>query len=151
MEDSACQRGRVTSIDLHGYWSNAGLYMGSMEAKRVAFLQDGSGWSEWANLIGFEAVRFHWQVPETGVLTVHVQAYRNGTHSGGHYRVRDEHPEDETRTTEYAVTSGRDAVDREVTILQVQNSGVFGLRPESRYASVGREIPYANPWSAEEA
>jgi hypothetical protein len=153
----------MTSIDLHGRWSDSGLYQGSMEMQNVVFMPDGSGWWEWMNARNFEAHRLRWQVISPGHLEVHVVEYLSGTAhiEGGRpigrygltvggtlvYRLERQHDEDKRNTTGYTIAPARDALDKDVTVLEIAQEQTFSVLRGRRFALVRRTVsPTETPW-----
>ncbi|HEU4946957.1 MAG TPA: ADP-ribosylglycohydrolase family protein [Kribbella sp.] len=119
---------------LVGLWADHPLYMGAMNARRVAFLPGGAGWFEHANLLATERERFRWEPDPAGGIQIRFthSLYRQN-HQPTTVRA---HPHAEPLVMTARVGRGTDALDGEATVLTLEDS-TGGPR---RYALIRRDV-----------
>jgi ADP-ribosylglycohydrolase len=119
---------------LLGLWADDALYSGAMEGRRVAFLARGAGWFEHANALATETERFTWEQDPAGAIHIRFT----------HYLFREnrqrakvkEHWQAEPLVMTARVGRGTDALDREVTVLTLDDP----TRRARRYALIRRDV-----------
>jgi len=104
-----------------GLWGDDSLFQGTMEGDRVAFLADGNGWFEHANAFAVEVERFHWEQLPAGELRISFTRYlflesNKPVEANDHWHA-------EPRVLTARVGRGTDALDREATVLTLEESG----------------------------
>jgi ADP-ribosyl-[dinitrogen reductase] hydrolase len=119
---------------LLGLWSDDSLYMGAMEASRVAFLAGGVGWFEHLNARAMEMQRFTWEQERAGGIRIRFVRYLYRK-DGQPAEIR-EHWQSEPLVMTARVGRGTDALDGEVTVLTLESS----TGRACRYALVRRDV-----------
>lgn len=124
---------------LVGLWGDESLYLGAMEADRVAFLAGGNGWFEHANALASEVERFTWELLPEGGIQLGFTRYLFLEH-GKPVEAQD-HGQSEPQLMTARVEPGTDVLGREATVLTLEGP------PEQprRFALVRRNV-----WSSDD-
>lgn len=101
-----------------GMWGDDSLFQGAMEGDRVAFLADGNGWFEHANAFAVEVERFRWEQLPGGRLRISFTRYllqdsNKPVEAKNHWH-------SEPRVLTARIGRGTDALDREATVLTLE-------------------------------
>jgi hypothetical protein len=126
--------GDANQLDLIGLWADDVLYLGAMEGRRVAFVAGGAGWFEHANALATETERFTWEEHTGGAVRIRFTHY---LFRQNHQPAKvEQHWQDQPLVMNARVGPGTDALDRETTVLTLED-------PDGqvhRYALVRRDI-----------
>ena len=124
---------------LVGLWDDTSLYLGSMEADRAAFLADGNGWFEHANVFASEVERFNWELLPEGRIQIGFTRYLF-LERGKPVEAQD-HWRSDPQLMTARVELGTDVLGGEATVLTLDGP------PEQprRYALVRRNV-----WSSDD-
>ncbi|WP_143020106.1 hypothetical protein [Sinosporangium album] len=128
---------------LVGLWDSQPYDLGSLESSWLGFLQDGRGWSAWANLAGaMDVSRFHWHCPEPDVLVLRCTWQASGGWQGTEGPLRfssidDQGPGGEVLKTGYTIRPDEiPAAGQPSTALLLEKHVQFC----STYALIKREL-----------
>jgi hypothetical protein len=114
----------VTDEDLIGCWSDDNLHLGTMEATDLVFMADGVGWSVLSNLGGCEQTLFRWSVRNHRLVLDETRyAYLEVRIDG--LTLVDEKDWAKTIETGYVIRPGHDVVGDSVTMLELDQRGLF--------------------------
>lgn len=139
--------GAVLDSRLVGYWSDADLYQGSMEAADIAFRPDGIGWAHWSrDGGGFFVLRFSWHTGGGQRLTLRLRQKLSGTWdldgSSVRHHVTSQDALDEHFAATYQTSPGRNLYGEPATLLRLDKA----LRP----GTIGDKFALRRPLSDDE-